>query len=149
MASESASQLIIFIASILIAASVSGLLITQTLTIGDASRSSAQHLAQEMRDDVTIINDPADVPYNSTSNNLTLYVKNTGSSSMQPDPALFEVLIDGTIYTDLDVALIQGSDSWGPGEVVEITVKNVDLSTGDHALKVVARSVSDRMEIRR
>lgn len=149
MASESASQLIIFIASILIAASVSGLLITQTLTIGDASRASAQHLAQEMRDDITIINDPADVPYDATSGNLTLYVKNTGSSSMPPDAALFEVLIDGTMHTDLEVELVQGTGSWGPGEVVEVTVKNVDLSTGDHTVKVVARSVSDRMEMRR
>lgn len=149
MASESASQLIIFIASILIAASVSALLITQTLAVSDASRASVKELAQEIRDDITIINDPANVPYNGTTGNLTIYVKNTGSSTMPADKAMFDVLIDGQYQTSLDATLIQGTESWGPGEVMRLNVTTGGLAAGDYTVKVVARSVSDEMEIRR
>ncbi|MDY7083376.1 MAG: flagellar protein G [Halobacteria archaeon] len=145
MASTSLSHLIMFIASILVALSVSGILIGQVLDLSQSSRDSAESFSQDLNDDIRIINDPANVPYNGT--HLTLYVKNTGSSSIPVDEQIFNVLIDGSFESKISVSLVQGSGSWSPGEVVKIEVEDSTLG-GDHTVKVIARSASDKMNIR-
>lgn len=147
MASVSASHMVIFIASVIIALSVSAVFTTQVLQVSDASRSSAEDLADKIRGDITIINDPASVPYDGT--NLTLYVKNTGSSVIPVDSDLYDVLIDGQYKTSINASLIKGSgESWSPGEVIEINVTDSSISSGDYEVKVVAGSAEDKMEIR-
>ncbi|XGI83118.1 flagellar protein G [Halorutilales archaeon Cl-col2-1] len=152
MASTSIDTMIIFIASILVAVSVSAVFTTEVLSMADASRDSAEDLSEKIRSDITIINDRTNVPYDDTNgdgtnDSLVFYVKNTGSSTSPVDPDLFTVLIDGQFEDVSSVSLIQGSGSWSPGEVVRLNVSAEGLS-GDHTVKIDSRSSSDTIDIR-
>lgn len=136
MASVSASHLIIFIASILVAASVAG---TITSTVGQLSGAVDDlgvDASQEVRTDVEIISDSgADVYDRDGNGNITLYVKNTGSQRLPADGTGVDVIVDGAYWTDIGFTVVDG-DYWRPGNVIRMEISAPDLSTGDHRVQV-------------
>lgn len=131
MASVSASHLIIFIASILVAASVAGVL---TNTVGELSEAIDElglDVTDEVRTDVEIISDSGAAVYDVNGNgNISLYVKNTGSQRLSADSPTVDVIVNGTFKTGDDLSLtVQDGDVWSPGTVVLLEI-NHSLSTG-------------------
>lgn len=137
MASVSASHMILFIASILVAASVAGVL---TDTVGDLSNAiddTGLQVSDDVRTDVEIISDSgSDAVYNASSENITLYVKNTGSSRLGPDSSTVDVLVDGRFETDVTVTLLGDAATWGPGEVVRLDISESLASNEDHRVQL-------------
>ncbi|WGI17594.1 hypothetical protein [Methanonatronarchaeum sp. AMET-Sl] len=145
MAGASGSELIIFIAAILIAASVAGVITTEVYFATDSFRESATNLDEQIRGDITIINDPTMIPNN--DNTLEIYVKNTGASNLPDNPEYINILIDGAHYTNVDVDII-GSDVWRPGNTAQLDV-NIDsdeFSSGDDVrILVYVESLQDEI----
>ena len=56
-----------------------------------------------------------------------------------PDGNKTRVLVDGNITTmaNLTFRLLDGASEWSNGVVLEITVGNLTLASGDHQLKVI------------
>lgn len=141
MASVSISHMILFIASILIAASVAGVFTDSVGQLSQAISDQGLQVSEDVRTDIEIISDNgtgACVYDCSGEGNLTLLVKNTGSRSLPADPAGMDVLVDGRYQpaSAVGVEVLDGSDSWRRGSVVRVNV-TTDLGSGDHRAKLI------------
>lgn len=146
MASVSVSHLIIFIAAMIVAASVAGLLTTTVNDISSAIEEQGFSTSDDIRSDITIINDPGAGVYNSSGNgNVTLYVKNTGGKELSTASGNIDVFVNGVFIPvgNGNVTTLEG-EIWGRNDVVEITVngENVD-DPGQNRAKVVAGGGED------
>jgi flagellar protein FlaG len=142
MASVSISHMILFIASMLIAASVAGVFTTSVERLSGAIDDQGLQVSDDVRTDVEIISDNGTgaCVYNCSGNGeLTLLVKNTGSQQLTAQPDQIDVLIDGQFQpaSDLTVQVLGDSDTWARGAVIRISVAADLPSDQDHRAKVI------------
>lgn len=141
--------MVLFIAALLVAASVAGTLTSEVTRLGDAISARSLDVAGDIRADVEVISDPGAGVYNSSGNeNVTVYVRNTGSSTLYADPSTFDVLLDGQYRTDVSVTLVGGASTWAQGEVVKLTLDATNLPNGDHRLKLVVHGDEEVLRFR-
>lgn len=134
MAEVSTPSLILFIASIVVAAGVAGVLVDTVSGISSALDDRGADMSKEIRTDVEIISDPQSGVYDG-SGTITLYVKNTGSRTLPADAAVIDAIVDGQYDADVTTTVVDG-DEWHPHGVLEVTISET-LSSGDHRVKLV------------
>ncbi|WP_284012725.1 flagellar protein G [Halobaculum litoreum] len=141
MAGGSAAELILFIAAIVIAASVAGTLTSEVDRVSDAISAKSLDVAGEIRADTEIVSDAGAGVYNrSGDGNVTIHVRNTGASDLPADPGTVDVVLDGAYVTDVNVSVVDGGETWHRGDVVTIEFAPATaLDPGDHRLKLVVR----------
>jgi archaellum component FlaG (FlaF/FlaG flagellin family) len=148
MAAQAASELIFFIGAVVISASLVGVFFAAVSQVSDSINDQAASAASASQASVTVLNDPAHVVYNNTSQNFSLAVKNTGSRSLSVNETV--VLLDQfAIANDSYVWTFVGNHSaWSPGVSVSFTLTGVNLTASrDHFLKVIAEfGASDTQE---
>ncbi|GGN99126.1 MULTISPECIES: flagellar protein G [Haloarcula] len=140
MASVSVSHLIIFIASMMIAASVAGVFTDSIGQLSNAVSEQGLDVSRDVRTDVEVISDSgSSAVYNSDGNeNVTLHVKNTGSEPLGADPGQMDLFLDGQFVSNFGVTLLDGTDGvWRPGTVVRVEIATSGLSAGDHRVKII------------
>ena len=152
MASVSVSHMILFIASILIAASVAGVFTDTVGQLSQAIDDQGLQVSDDVRTDVEIISDNGTgaCVYNcSGQGNLTLLVKNTGSRDLPPDADRVDVLVDGQYQAagDVHLEVLDGSDTWRRGSVAQLNV-TTDLGSGDHRAKVIVSGDEEVFNVR-
>jgi flagellar protein FlaG len=143
MASVSTSHLILFIASMIVAAGVAG---TFTNTVSDVSAAiddQSVDVATDVRTDVEIITDPGSQVYDNATGNVTIHVKNTGATDLTADASFVDVLVDGEYRTAVTVTVLDG-DAWAEHNVAKVEISVGDLAPGDHRVKLV---VNDDEEV--
>jgi len=153
MASVSVSHLILFIASMIIAASVAGVFTSSVDRLSDAIDDQGLAVSDDVRTDIEVISDNgtgACVYDCSGESNLTLLVKNTGSREIPPDTTVVNVLLDGRFQAgeDLSLEVMGGAENWRPSAVARINVTQPDLPSGDHRAKVVVSGAAEVFEFR-
>jgi len=136
MADVSVPSLLLFIASIVIAAGVAGVLVDTVTGISGALDDRGADLSKEVRTDVEVISDEGTDVYDEGAGNLTVYVKNTGLRTVPSTVDAVDVLLDGRYQTSTSMYVVSGDD-WAPGEVVQLSVTGLSLTTGDHHLTVI------------
>jgi flagellar protein FlaG len=146
MASVSVSHLIIFIAAMIVAASTAGLLTTTVDDISNAIEDQGFSASDDIRSDITIINDAGATQANSTD--VILYVKNTGTSDLSTQPRNIDILINGQFVTGIGaerIKLLDGAEVWGEGEVVEIVVdvSGIQIDPGENRAQVTVDGGED------
>lgn len=139
MASVSVSHLILFIASLIVAASVAGTMTTGVDRLTNAIDDESLNMADTVRSDVEVISDPAAPIYNTSGNgNVTVLVKNTGSRNLPVDTTIFDVILDGQYRVNVTVSAVTSDpNSWKGGDVVRLDIEAPTLASGDHRLKLV------------
>ncbi|WP_435174438.1 flagellar protein G [Halorussus sp. AFM4] len=149
MASVSSSHLILFIASLLIAASVAGTFTQGVQRLSSALGDRSLDVAKDVRTDIEIISDPGSgVIYNSSGNeNVTLLVKNTGSLNLAADSDQVDVLVDGQLQTDVTMTIADG-ETWMVGNVAQLEIDTGTLNSGDHRVRVIVNGDEETMEFR-
>jgi len=150
VASVSSSHLILFIASLLIAASVAGTFTQGVQRLSSALGDRSLDVAQDVRTDVEIISDPASTGaiYDDGDNTVTLLVKNTGSLDLPADSDQIEVLVDGRYQVDVTVTVLDG-EAWRVGNVVELEIAlDGALGDGDHRATVIVNNDEEVLEFR-
>lgn len=144
------THMIFFIAAVIIAVGVVGVLSVNVQSIMGATSANSEVVSDQLRTDITIISDPEVIPYNTTSNYYTFYVKNTGKSDIAPE--YVDIILDGEYIQDknLNVSLQDSEGVWKPSGVIVINVTTGDvLGSGDHRLKVSAdNGVSDTIDFK-
>ena len=147
MPSTSATQLIFFIAAILIAVSLVGVFTVVTNDLKDALGNRAETERTAVLSKVEIINDLVAMPYNNTSKTMDVYIKNVGAQRLFPNDTL--MLIDG-IDHNYTWRMVGGGTNWTQGATVVFTVKDCRFSAyTDHAVKVsCSYGAMDRKEFR-
>lgn len=152
MASVSATHLILFIASLVIAVGVTGVIVGEVGQLSDAVENRGTGVAEEIETDVVIVSDEArsDAIYDSDNETVTLLVKNTGSTDPPVDPRVIDVLIDGRYIGNEELTVsrvdVDDSETWRPGGVVEVTATGQQLQ-GDTELSVVVGGNEDSINI--
>lgn len=148
MASVPISHLIIFIASIVVAAGVAGTLTTQVEGVSQAIDDQGLDVSQEIRTDIEVISDASsNQVYDGSAGELTLLVKNTGSRTLPSDADQVDVLVNGSYQGDVALSVLDGP-AWEPTTVAEVTVSNVSLPAGDHRVKVIVKGDEEVFEFR-
>jgi flagellar protein FlaG len=147
MAEISVPTLILFIASIVIAAGVAGVLIDTVSGISNAVDDRGGDVSKSIKTDAEIISDPEAGVYDDVNNTLTLYVKNTGIRTLPADSATVDLFVDGQYQTSLTLTVVSGSE-WSPNAVAEIVVSDVSLLAGDHRVKLVVDTDEETFEFR-
>jgi flagellar protein FlaG len=147
MAEISVPTLILFIASIVIAAGVAGVLVDTVSGISNAVDDRGGDVSESIKTDVEIISDPEAGVYDDSNSTVTLYVKNTGIRTLPADAGNVDVFVDGRYRTNTTVAVVEGSE-WTPNAVVELTISEVSLSAGDHRVKLVVDRDEEVFEFR-
>jgi flagellar protein FlaG len=149
MASASVAELIIFIAAVSIAATVSGAMVTTVGGISDSLDERGADVASDIATDVEIISDPGSgAVYNASGNEVRVLVKNIGEKSIGTGGSAVEVLIDGRYISpsEYTITVLDGS-TWQDGDVVRIVV-NKSLTSGDHSVTVVVESERETLQFR-
>ena len=147
MPGESISHLIFFIGAIIIAVGVIGVVTTNVQSITASYGMNSKSLADQLKTDITIINDPAAIPY--INNNYSFFVKNTGKSTI--DPTTVNMFVDGN-YTNVTNkwTVMESGNLLYPTNVLRLNYTTTTVfSTGDHTVRVVAgNGVFDTMAFR-
>jgi archaeal flagellar protein FlaG len=140
MAGTSTSSLVIFVASMMIAASVAGTLIDSVEDVSSSIGTESADVSENIRTDIEVISDENSPVYNTSGErNVTVLIKNTGERALRADANSTDVLIDGTYRTQLSMTELETRDgSWSRGEVVRLSVGAPTLPAGDHRLKLIA-----------
>lgn len=136
MAIVSSETLIIFIAAILVATSVAGVLTTGVNRMSNAMDERSIEVADDIRTDIDVISDSgSDAVY--SDGTITLLVKNTGSRTLSTDPSTIDVLVDGEYRSDVETQLRGGDTDWRPGAVLEVRVSAQNLSGSTRTVVIV------------
>jgi flagellar protein FlaG len=142
MASVSISHMILFIASMLIAASVAGVFTTSVDRLSGAIDDQGLQVSDNVRTDIEVISDNGTgaCVYDCSGNgNLTLLVKNTGTQRLAAQPDQIDVLVNGQFQpvSDKHVEVLGDTDTWDRGSVIRLNVTEPGLSPGDHRARVI------------
>jgi len=135
MASVSASHLILFIASLVIAAGVAGTFTQGVSRLSQGIEDQSLEVSEEVRTDIEVISDAGSPVYNNSTNTVTLLVKNTGTSDLNNDSRFIEVLLDGRYRPNVTTTVVDG-ETWRPTNVIRLEV-TAELSSGDHRVKLI------------
>jgi len=152
MSGVSASTLVIFIASILVAAGVAGTLVATVGDISNSAETRGDAITESIDADIEILNDGGGSNFydkQTDTSTITFYARNTGSAALSSEPTDIDVLVNGQYISDLGIASQNGDDDgvWAEGEVLEITV-NLDttLSGSDNRLTVSTKGTERSIE---
>jgi archaeal flagellar protein FlaG len=147
-AGTSATHIIFFIVSVVISLGVAGALFMNVQSISNAAVAGSKTLSEQLKTDITVINDPDTIPYDSSSKIYTFYVKNTGQADLSTTH--ITVLIDGTLVPsgNLNKTIIGEGTMWQTGDVLKINA-TVTIASGSHKIRVMTdNGVEDEFEFR-
>jgi flagellar protein FlaG len=148
MASVSSSHLILFIASMVVAAGVAGTFTRSASEVSAAIESKSLDESQELRTDLAVISDSGSRVYDVDGNgNITLLVKNLGSTPLPTRPEALDVLVDGRYRGAVTITVVDGP-TWASGNVARLEIASPNLPAGDHRVKVAAGGDEEVFEFR-
>jgi flagellar protein FlaG len=141
--------MILFIASMLIAASVAGVFTDTVGQLSDAIDDQGLQVSEDVRTDVEVISDSSVDAYNDT--HVRLHLKNTGSEPLFAVTDEINLFVDGRFVPgeDVSVTLLDGANRWRPGDVVRVDVADDSFTiSGDVRVKVVVDGDEEVFEFR-
>lgn len=152
MASVPASHLILFIASLIVAAGIAGTVVLEVNQLSDAVEMRSSNVAEEIATDIEITSDTGydRSIYDGTEDRLTILVKNIGSEHLSAHRSQIDLLIDGK-YVHSDIIEVErvdvDDDSWRVGGVIKVTVNvgeqsDLDVS-GDTRVTAIVNGNED------
>ena len=149
MAGNSVSEMIFFIAAILVSSAVAAAFIGIVEDYSGDLEERASLLRGEVRSGMDIVNDPANVPYVNSTSNLTFYIMNTGTGRLSTDSLV--VGANGTTAggSDLYIEILGDETDWLPGVVIGASLKVGGLVEGrDYNGWASTSGLSDSGQIR-
>ncbi|RQD88386.1 flagellar protein G [Methanosalsum natronophilum] len=119
------SHLIFFIAAVIIAMSIVAIVTVNVQNITGATTAGSQTLADQLRTDITIINDP-EMVIRDEDNNITFYIKNTGSSEINAQ--YMTIVLNGAMVSSNDIRPSINGDTEHimaqPGDVIVLEISD-------------------------
>ncbi|MFA4640721.1 flagellar protein G [Pyrococcus kukulkanii] len=149
-----ASELIMFIVAVIIAGSVAGALAYVTNDIANSMKVKGADLADQLRIDFAIINDPNAVVEEGTGPYYyTFYIKNIGQEPISFNAESIQVFIDGNLvpssnltFTDTAGNAITSLQPYQVG-VIKVTLGTALNTTVSHRIQVVLENGKKRVLI--
>jgi flagellar protein FlaG len=138
MASSSVSSLILFIAAMIIAASVAGTMVTNVAEVSNAIDSRSVDAEKRIDTEIEVISDPGSAAvYDDGNDTVSVLVKNTGETKLPAEPGKVDVLVDGRyVGASSQQFFVLDGTQWNSGTVVRLEI-DTSLSTGEHRVVLV------------
>lgn len=133
------THVIFFIASVIIASAVSGVLITVTNNVNTSLSDRGGRVQELLNTEFKIINDPDNIP--NSSGYYRFYLKNIGGAELTTSNSTFNLFVDGEIIVTADFNF--SDTSIQVGEATTIYLKNNVMVAGNHILRVVGSQAVD------
>lgn len=150
MASESVSSMILFIASLVVAAGVAGALTTGVQRVSSSIDDGSLDTAQQIRTDVEIINDPSRA-YDDTTD-VSIYVRNTGSQGILNRSSSFNIIANGNFVVSSDITVTDANnnnlDVFREGDVAEVVIPASYIDSGDNRIYLTVNGDEEVLEFR-
>jgi len=150
MASVSASHLIIFVASLVIAAGVVGTLTTGVERVSSSIDDGSLDVSQQIRMDMSVISDSGHL-YDS-SGNITIHVRNTGSQQVAIERSSVDLVLNGQFLSENDYTVSDANgdeNTWRPGGVIAIDIDASNFESGtDYRLFLTVNGDEELFEFR-
>ena len=127
------THVIFFIAAVIIAGAVSGVIIAVITDVSNSLSDRGDRLQEQLDTEFKIINDPENIPI-SVSDYL-FYIKNIGGKELATSKETFSIFIDGEIVVTDNYNF--SDTSIQPDEITTIYIDNSVISTGDQTLRIV------------
>ena len=152
MASVSVSHLIIFIASLVVAAGVAGTLTTGVERVSNAVEDGSLDVSQQVRTDIDVVSDPTG-PELDANDNVTVYVRNTGSQGIFIQPDSIDMVLNGDFVPNSEFTVTDANGdrtTARPGDVMAIEINNDNgyVNSGDNRLYITVNSDEEVYEFR-
>ena len=152
MASVSVSHLIIFIASLVVAAGVAGTLTTGVERVSNAVEDGSLDVSQQVRTDIDIVSDP-ESPTLDGNGNVTVYVRNTGSQGIFIQPESIDMVLNGDFVPNSEFTVTDANGdrtTARTGDVMAIEINNDNgyVNSGDNRLYITVNSDEEVYEFR-
>ncbi len=138
MADGGASDMIMLVASLIVAGIVSAVLIQAWGGISSVLNDGANQIEANEKTDATLISDPMNIDWNPTTNQTMITIQNTGDFTLNITDTV--VFLNGS---SMNVSQRGVTPSvWLPGSIVNFTVQgNISLSVNDEVyLNVIVLS---------
>ena len=156
MASVSASHLIIFVASLVIAAGVVGTLTTGVERVSSSIDDGSLDVSQQIRMDMSVISDSGVEYPVDDEDDVVIHVRNTGSQSVPIEESEFDLVLNGQFLVggdNNDFTVDDANDEetvWRPGGVVELRISsdNVNRDGDDNRLFLTVNGDEELFEFR-
>lgn len=127
------THVIFFIASVIIASAVSGVLVAVITDVSNSLSDRGERVQEQLDTEFKIINDPDYIP--TSGSDYLFYIKNIGGNEIATSNETFQLFVDGDLVA---IANYNFSDSSiQPDKVTTIYVDNSEISAGDQTLRVV------------
>jgi len=137
------THVIFFIAAVIVAGAVSGILTAVTFNITTSLTEKCDRIQEELDTDFKIINDPDNIP--NISGYYRFYLKNIGGKKLATTTDTFTIFIDGEIIEKTYYSFEDNSIQ--PSEITTLYIANSKISSGDHTLRVVGpQAIDDEFE---
>jgi flagellar protein FlaG len=137
VASVSVSHLVLFIAALLVAVSVTGAMTGSVADISESLEEQSLDTSQRIDTDVTVISDPGSDAVYDGSGTVTVLVKNTGRNTLPTDSERYDVLLDGQyVPANRTSATVLDGERWEPGNVLRLDIDK-SLTSGEHRAVVI------------
>ena len=128
--STSSTQLVFFIAAMVLASSLVALFAETISSMSDGVKTRGDDVYDKLMTDITIINDP-----NFMDNDpVIVYVKNTGQVKLS---TVVDVLLDNQPQISNLNSTVMDGDEWDPGNILKVEI-DTSLSSGEHTVKVIS-----------
>ena len=127
------THIIYFIASIIIASAVSGVLVAVANDISTSITGTGERIQDKLDTEFKIINDPDNIPI--VTGNYQFYLKNIGRKELPTATTTINLFVDGEIILTANYSFADTSIQ--VGEVTTISVTTSTISSGNHNLRVV------------
>ena len=152
MASVSVSHLIIFIASLVVAAGVAGTLTTGVERVSNAVEDGSLDVSQQVRTDIDVVSDPKS-PTLDANDNVTVYVRNTGSQGIFIQPDSIDMVLNGDFVPNSEFTVTDANGdrtTARPGDVMAIEINNDNgyVNSGDNRLYITVNSDEEVYEFK-
>lgn len=138
MATSSVSSLILFIAAMVIAASVAGTMVTNVSQVSNAIDQRSVDAEKRIDTEIEIISDPgSSAVYNNSSDTISILVKNTGENTLPAEPGKLDVLVDGEyVSASSQTFYVLDETDWRTNTVVRLEIDK-SLDSGEHRVVIV------------
>lgn len=127
------THVVYFIASVIIASAVSGVLIAVTTDINSGVTGTGERIQDKLDYEFKIINDPDKIPIDATD--YQFYLKNIGGKEIATSNTEFNLFVDGEIISTDKYSF--STTSIQVGEITTISVATSEITSGNHNLRVV------------
>lgn len=131
--SVTGSHVVIFIASIIAAGAVSGVILAVTYGVNSSLSDRGVRLQELIDTDFVVINDPEYIPTSGTD--YLFYLQNIGSTQLTTSNETFTLFLNGELIVTATYNF--SATKIKQGEISTLYIDTSEISAGDHTLRVV------------